>query len=667
EDRMDRVYGIVSHLNGVCNSDELRAVYSDAQQKMVAYGTKLSQSRPVFNLMKHLLAQLPEASGEVPLEGEGLEMAARRRLLEHRILNAELNGVGLEDDKRERFKALKAKEAALATEFRNNVLDATKAYVHLSSDKAEVAGMPASALMQAAQTAVDRGLCETADAEEGPWALTLDAPAYLAVQKHCSNSSIRKMIHEARITRATALSPCPILEDAKEGEETGAPKDNLAVLEKILVVRQECAALLGYASYAEANMNKKMAGSVQTVDDLLDMLVDASEPASVKEMEALASLAGLESVDKLHPWDVTFWTERLRESRFGLNDEDLKPYFSFESVLKSLFALVDDLFGVSVSEVTKEQRQERGIQVWHETVRLYQLSDKATGDVYATMYCDPFVRPATKRGGAWMNTIHNRGGPTGIKGAYNNVRPALTMIVCNQSPPVDGKPSLMTHREVETLFHEFGHALQGSLCRVCDLPQMGGIDAVEWDCVELPSQFMENYCYDRHTLSTMARHYESGAALPDETVSQIMATKTFMQGYGFLRQCYYAKTDMELHARYRQGATEETAIQVQHRMSQVLPVKPDPNDCFIAAFTHMFGGYGAGYYSYKYAEVLSADAYAAFEEADQTPDAQREVGKRYRNTVLSLGGAVHPREVFRLFRGRDTDPASLLRHAGLKV
>jgi len=414
--------------------------------------------------------------------------------------------------------------------------------------------------------------------------------------------------------------------------------------------------LLGYDTYTELSIARKMAPSVEAVETLMEELRTASYDKAVVEFDDLKAFAkekhAAEADDLLH-WDTAFWSERIREEKYGLSDEELRPYFPLPQVLDGLFSLAHRLFGVTITAADGEA------PIWHPDVRYFQVSDHS-GEVIAHFYLDPYSRPAEKRGGAWMDECLTRGKFKGL------VRLPVAYLVCNQSPPVDGKPSLMTFRDVETLFHEFGHGLQHMLTTV-DFSGAAGINNVEWDAVELPSQFMENWCYHRETLLTLARHYETGEPLPEELYQKIVAARSFMTGNAILRQVRFGWTDIELHYRYRTDS-DESIWDVSRRIAAKSSIlEPLPEDAFLCAFSHIFaGGYAAGYYSYFWAEVLSADAFAAFEETGLTNErALAETGQRFRDTVLALGGSRHPMEVFKSFRGREPSTEALLRHRGL--
>jgi len=397
-----------------------------------------------------------------------------------------------------------------------------------------------------------------------------------------------------------------------------------------------------------------MASSVEAVDELTEMLLAKAMPAAqaeLTELTAFAKAAGFEG-EALSLWDVPYWSERLSEKTFGFEEEELRPYFALPNVLDGLFALTKRIFGIDIVESTSEA------PLWHPDVQFFKVLDESSGEHIASFYLDPFARPEDKRGGAWMDVC------VGKSSVLDRI--PVAYLTCNGSPPVDGKPSLMTFAEVTTLFHETGHGLQHMLTTVPHKPA-AGIEGVEWDAVELPSQFMENFCYDEATLYGMAKHYETGEPLPKELYHKLCEQKTFQAGMTMVRQLYFGALDMALHGKYDPTGTQ-SPFELQHELSQRFTVIPPlAEDRFLCGFGHIFaGGYAAGYYSYKWAEVLSADAFAAFEEVGlENDEAVREVGRRFRNTVLSLGGGTHPSEVFRAFRGRDPSPEPLLRHSGL--
>ena len=629
-DRLGYSWGIVGHLMGVKNSDALRAAHEAVQPDVVRFGMKLAQSRPLYGAAR-ALRDGPEFAALDP---------AQRRIVDALILDAELAGVGLEGAAHKRFNEIQLELAELGTRFSNRVLDATKAFALTLTDPDQVAGLPESARELAAQTAREKG-AEHADAEHGPWRITLDPPSLLPFLEHATRGDLRERLYRAHVAKAS------------EGE-----LDNGPLITRILELRSEQARLLGYASYARLSLASKMAPDVEAVEHLLEELRQASLGAARRDFEELQEYARAHGgPDELCHWDIAFWAQRLGEGRFAYSGEERRPWFPRPRVLDGLFALVGRLFGVRVEAADGET------PIWHEDVRFFRIRDEG-GRELAAFYLDPYSRPAEKRGGAWMDECVGRSALLAPSG--RDARLPVAYLVCNGTPPVGDRPSLMTFRDVETLFHEFGHGLQHMLTTV-DYGLASGIRNIEWDAVELPSQFMENWCYHRETLLGMTRHVDTGEPLPEELFDKICAARTYRAGSDTLRQLYFGFTDLELHER---GVPDgETAFDVQRRVAEKTTVLPPlPEDRFLCSFGHIFaGGYAAGYYSYKWAEVLSADAFAAFEEAGLEDDvAVAETGRRYRDTILGLGGSRPPMDVFVAFRGREPTPDALLRHAGLR-
>lgn len=630
-DRLQVVWGVVNHLKSVKDSADLRSAIEEVQPEKVKFSLRFGQSKPIYNAFK--------AIRDSPSWNTLSE--ARKRIVEAQIKEAVLSGVSLEDDKREHFNKIQQELEKLSQKFEENVLDATKKFEKLIIDKKDIEGLPVSALGLAAQTAVSKGH-ENATAETGPWVITLDAPSYLPVMQHARNRSLREEVYRAYLTRASS-----------------GDLDNTPIIDQILKLRLEKAKLLGYNNYAEVSMALKMA-TVDKAEELLEKLRSASWNPAVQDMEDLKNFSrdqNATEANDLNHWDLTFWSERLRESKYDINEEELRPFFSLPKVMDGLFNLAKTLFEIDIEPAD-------GLApVWNKDVRFYRVKD-SSGNPIAYFYFDPYSRPSEKRGGAWMDEVVARSRALAREGS--SARLPVAHMVCNQTPPVGDKPSLMTFREVETVFHEFGHALQHMLTKE-DEGLASGIRGIEWDAVELPSQFMENWCYERDTLMSIAKHYETGETLPEEIYKKLLAARTFRAGSFSLRQIRFASLDLELHTKYAPGGSE-SIFDIDQRVSkrtQVLP--PLPEDRFLCGFSHIFaGGYAAGYYSYKWAEVLSADAFSAFEDVGLNNEkAVKETGKKFRETILALGGGKPPLEVFVEFRGREPSPEALLRHNGL--
>ncbi|NET37553.1 MAG: M3 family metallopeptidase, partial [Cyanothece sp. SIO1E1] len=501
EERLSWSWGIVGHLMGVQNSPELRQAYETMQPQVVLFMSRLSQSQHLYDAFKQLR------------QGEAWHQLgpAQQRIVAAAIRDADLSGVGLKGAAKERFNQIQQDLADLSTQFSNHVLDATKAFSLMLTEPTEVEGLPPSLLALAAQAARSAGAAD-ATPETGPWRITLDFPSYGPFMQHSCRRDLREQLYKAFISRAAA-----------------GDLDNAPLIERILALRQEQVELLGFANYAELSLARKMAGQVEAVENLLGELRSASFAAAqqdLADLQAFAQIKGTAEADDLMHWDLSFWAERQREEKFDLNDEELRPYFPLPQVLAGLFGLAQRLFEVTITAADGQA------PIWHEDVRYFQIVD-AMGAPMAYFYLDPYSRPDQKRGGAWMDECITRAKVTQTEPA--TTRLPVAYLICNQSPPVDSKPSLMTFREVETLFHEFGHGLQHLLTQV-DYPGAAGINNVEWDAVELPSQFMENWCYERPTLFGMAKHYETGEPLPEHYYQKLLAARHYMSGTAMLRQ-----------------------------------------------------------------------------------------------------------------------------------
>ena len=618
----------VGHLLGVANSDALRDAHEEALPKIVQFGLKLKQSKPLYERF----CALRDAEDWDAMD------SARKRIITQSIQSAEQAGIGLEGEQQARFNELSQQLSQLGSDFSNNVLDATKAW-HLDiTDKTDAEGLPESFRKLAAAAWADaEGNEGPADADNGPWRVGLDAPSFTPFLQHCRNRALRKQAYRAYVTRASS-----------------GDLDNAKLIDEIITLRREKCELLGYDHFAALSLSRKMADDVPAVQKMFDELLSASIEVGKTELEEITQLANESGHEgPLAHWDVAFWAERLREQRYAFTDEELRPYFSLERVLDGLFSLCHRLFGITVKAADGKA------PVWNKDVSYFEVFNEA-GDQIAAFYLDPYSRPENKRGGAWMDDCIGR------EVNADETRLPVAHLICNGTPPVGETPSLMTFREVETLFHEFGHGLQHMMTTV-DLRDVSGISGVEWDAVELPSQFMENWCYHRPTLLGMAIHHETGEVLPDELFEKICKARTYRAASGMLRQLQFGMTDMALHSWF-DPAGPKSAFEIHAEIAaKTSPLPPLPENRFLCSFQHIFaGGYAAGYYSYKWAEVLSADAFAAFEEAGLGDEsAVAATGRRFRDTVLAEGGSRHPMEIYRDFRGREPSTKALLRHNGL--
>lgn len=626
----DYCWSPVLHLLGVKNSPELRKAHETVLPEVITFSLRVRQSPELYQGLKTIK--------DGPIWNH--LSSARQRVVEQKLKAAMHAGVGLEGETKRRFITLENELSKLATEFSNHVLDATKAF-HLDiTERKDTEGWPRTLKQVAAQSfkLANPDFKTPVTPDCGPWRITLDLPSSTPFLQHSRNRDQRKAVYHAQITRAS------------EGDW-----DNTALINRILELKEEKARVLGFNTYAELSLDSKMAPGVVAVEKMFDELIRAAKPFAEKEFGEVAVLAKAAGQhETIRQWDWPFWSERLREKQFDYTDDLLRPYFQLPKVLNGLFSVAGNLFGVFIELETGEY------PAWHPDVRLFRVRDQ-TGTLRASFYLDPFSRPQEKRGGAWMSECLNR------KTIAGKVRLPVIHVCCNSTPPVGNTPSLLSFREVETLFHEFGHALQGMLTEVNEA-DAAGTNGVEWDAVELPSQFMENWCYHKPTLVGMTEHFETGEPLPDDLFEKIKRSKTFQSGYLTMRQVLFGVVDLHLH-HYFTTKTGTSPFAVYSKLARELSVfEPYPQDRLLCSFNHIFaGGYSAGYYSYKWAEVLSADAFAAFEEAglDDLTKLQK-TGRKFRDTVLALGGSRHPLEVFKLFRGREPSTEALMRHSGFK-
>ncbi len=626
---LTHAWGLLSHLLSVVNNDAWRKVQQKLQPEIVAFSLRVGQSPLFYRSFYALQAYDTQTS---------VLTCVQRRILEKAIQGATHAGVGLPAEQQARFNALQTEIAQLATTFRNNVLDATKSFSLILKGQDEIAGLPPDLL---AVTAIKNPDNQSA------WKITLEASVYIPFMMHSRNRSAREKLYRSFATRATA-----------------GTSDNTPILERLLVLKRELANLLDYPTYADLSLSEKSAKTVSAVDDLINKLSTAAHPQGVQEMKELfsfaktfpdaAGAAGQGALSELEPWDIAFYAERLRERLYDFSEEELSQYFPYPKVLSGLFSLAQRLFGIRIVEASGT------VPVWHPDVKFYNVLD-SDGTCLAGIYSDPYSRPETKSSGAWANDFRTR-----RRMPDNTLQRPLALMVCNQSKPFGDKPPLMRFTEVRTLFHEFGHVLQHILTTI-DEPEASGLNNIEWDAVEIASQFMENWCYDRATLAAMTSHVETGKTLPDELFKRVLAAQHYRAATTILRQLTFAAADINLYARYPNVAWTNAHAVMHACMKQYSPAPTLPEDRFLSSFSHIFaGGYAAGYYSYKWSEVMSADAFAAFEEAGLANEAEiQKCGQRFRDTILALGGGTDPMEVFQKFRGRPPQINALLRHAGL--
>ncbi|MEP6510515.1 MAG: M3 family metallopeptidase [Dokdonella sp.] len=617
-DRLDRVWAPVSHLHGVADSEALRKAYSAAQEKIVEHASELGQNRALYAAVKAVaespaLTRLPRAA---------------RTLVEHELRDFRLSGVALEEPARSRFRQIANEAAKLATEFEEAVLDATDAWSEPITDAAKLAGIPDSGRATLREYAQEKSL-------DG-WLVTLKQPSVHAVLTYADDRALRERVYRAWQTRASDQGP------------NAGRFDNSARIEKIIALRHEAALLLGFHDAAEESLSTKMAPSPQAVFAFLRDLAARAKPVALHEVVELRAFAAAElDLTDLQPWDVAYASEKLRERTYALNEEELKPYFALDNVIEGLFAITGRVFGISL------QRRD-DVEVWHADVRYYDLVD-AYGHVFAGAYVDLYAR-AGKRGGAWMDVCTNR------FVRESGTQLPVAFLTCNFAPPTAATPSLLTHDDVLTLFHEFGHGLHHLMTEV-DYPGVAGISGVEWDAVELPSQLMENFGWQREALDLFARHWQTGAALPDELFARMLAARHFHAGLFLARQLEFALFDFRIHHEFDPARGARVLQILDEVRAEVAVLQPPAWQRFPHAFTHIFsGGYGAGYYSYLWAEVLSADAFGLFEEAGVF---DRATGEAYRRAILSVGGSRPALESFVEFRGRAPTPDALLRSYGL--
>jgi len=619
DERLHRLWSPVSHLNSVMNNDELRQAYNECLPLLSEYSTELAQDERVYRAFRQV------AGSD---EFTGLS-TAQRKIVTNALRDFRLAGAELSADDKKLFKANQKRLAELSSKFGENVLDATNAWEMVLTDEAQLAGLPEFAINMARQSAEQTG-------KDG-WRFTLDGPSYMAFMTYADHRGLRRQMYEAYMCRAS-----------DQGPQAGQ-WDNAPVIVELLQLKKQQAQLLGYKNYAEVSLVPKMADSVEQVRGFLDDLAQKSVVPARKEFAALQEFAkqGYD-IDELSAWDVGYYSEKQRIKLHNISQEELRPYFSEQKVLDGLFEILNRLYGLSV-------RERNDVATWHKDVRVFDIVT-TDNDIRGQFYLDLYARPH-KRGGAWMDDCVSRKRlPDG------KVQVPVAYLVCNFAAPVGDKPALFTHNEVTTLFHEFGHGLHHMLTRV-DYVGVSGINGVPWDAVELPSQFMENWCWEREALDLISGHFQTGETIPEDLYARMQAAKNFQSAMQMVRQLEFAMFDIRLHSDFDPDGDQTVQQLLAEVREQVAVMKQPEFVRFQNGFTHIFGGgYAAGYYSYKWSEVLSADAFSKFEENGIF---DRATGKQFLQTILERGGSEEPSELFREFRGREPSVDALLRHSGL--
>lgn len=618
-EKLQRAWSPVSHLNSVKNSPELRNAYEACLPLLSDYSTWVGQHKGLYQAYLSLKNNDDFASYSI----------AQQTAIHHALRDFVLSGIGLDEEKQAKYAQIAAHLSELNAKFSNNVLDATMGWEKVIENIEDLKGLPDSALQAAKQSAESKGLTG--------WRFTLEFPSYLPVMMYAENRELRSEMYQAFTTRASELGP------------NAGKWDNSSIMQEILTLRLELAQLLGFERYTELSLATKMAENPQQVLDFLDNLVAKSKAQGQKEVEELKAFCqNLGFYEELKPWDITYFSEKQKEARFNINDEELRPYFPEDRVLSGLFKLVSRLFKINITE-------RFDVDTWHETVRFFELKN-ANNQLLGSFYLDLYAREH-KRGGAWMDDCRGR-----RLLAKGNIQTPVAYLTCNFNAPVGNKPALFTHDEVTTLFHEFGHGIHHMLTQI-DVPDVAGINGVPWDAVELPSQFLENWCWEKEALAFISGHYESGEPLPDEMLEKLIEAKNFQAAMFILRQLEFGLFDFRLHHHIDPSNDNQILDTLQQVRSEVAVVPTVDWTRSPHSFSHIFaGGYAAGYYSYLWAEVLSADAFSRFEEEGIF---NPETGRSYLEEILSRGGSESPMVLFERFRGRKPELSALLRYKGI--
>ncbi len=618
EDRLQKMWSPVSHLNAVADTEDLRDAYQNSLEKLTAYRAALGQNKTIFQGYRNIQAHADFSDLD----------AAKRKVILNAVRDFRLSGVDREGKERARFKDIITDLATLSNKFEHNVMDATDGWALLLDVPADLAGLPESAITLARKTAESAG--------HSGWQFTLQAPSYMPFMRYSEHSDLRRQMYEAFVTRASDRGP------------QADRWDNTILMTQILGLRQELAALLGYSNYAEYALVDRMASSVAEVEGFLIDLISRARPQAQRELQALEDFAGRSTGDNVvAPWDIAYHSEKLRQATYHFDQEELRPYFPLPRVLSGLFEIVNRLFGITVTKAVAD--------VWHPDVMFYEIRDEG-GEIRGRFYLDLYAREH-KRSGAWMAECVGR-----YRRPDNAVQTPVAFLTCNFTQPLDDKPALLTHDDVITLFHEFGHGLHHLLSLV-EEPSVTGISGVPWDAVELPSQFLENWCWEQGALDLVTCHVDTGEPLPDKLLQKLRGARNFQSGMQMVRQLEFGLFDFRLHASAAQISADDIQRLLDDVRQQVAVVTPPPFDRFPHAFSHIFsGGYAAGYYGYLWAEVLSADAYNRFEQEGVFNTA---AGRAFLQHILETGGVEEPLDVFRAFRGREPSIDAFLRHWGL--
>lgn len=620
DDRLSRIWSPIGHLNSVKNSPELRAAYEQALPLLSEYGTWVGQHEGLYQAYRSLKEGAAFETLSVP----------QRKAVDNALRDFELSGIGLSADKQQRYGEIVARLSELGSTYSNNVLDATMGWSKLITDEAELSGLPESALAQAQAMAQAK--------EQDGWLLTLDMPSYLPVLTYADNRALREEMYRAFATRASDQGP------------NAGKWDNSEVMAETLALRHELAQLLGFDTYADKSLATKMAESPEQVIGFLSDLAKRARPQAEQELAQLRAFAKQHyGVDELDAWDITYYGEKQKQHLFSISDEQLRPYFPEQRVVEGLFEVVKRIYGITAKE-------RKDVDTWHPDVRFFDLF-AADGELRGSFYLDLYARE-NKRGGAWMDDCVGS-----LRKADGTLQKPVAYLTCNFNRPLGDQPALFTHNEVTTLFHEFGHGLHHMLTQI-DTAGVSGINGVPWDAVELPSQFMENWCWEPEALAFISGHYQSGEPLPKAMLDKLLAAKNYQAALFILRQLEFGLFDFRMHFEY----SPEKGAQILPTLAEVkkmVAVVPSPSwGRFPHAFSHIFaGGYAAGYYSYLWAEVLSADAYSRFEEEGIF---NAETGKSFLDNILSRGGSEEPMALFKRFRGREPQLDAMLRHYGIK-